>query len=1484
MKHRNTLVSLSLALAAFLSGSSGVLSQTVGPVPAGINYDIPNSANSPLPQLSGSLSGIRLTDSGCGYTLAVSTDTIVVTIDPPPSDAMGALLGTQATASASVNADGSLAIQLTEPGTGYVSVPAISISLPAGAKCRCSAVAVALMDVVPGTGLRKFLDSLPVLTKSGANNLGNYIPVAVPEKWADGSDYYEIALVDYRQQMHSDLGGATKLRGYVQIYSPEKGTPTDPNALPLLDLDGTTQKTITIGGTSYPIWAHDKPRYMGPMIQATKNVPTRIKFYNLLGAGPAGNLFLPVDTTIMGAGAAGWALGADGKQHYFDETGKVDGTGKPGLYPQNRANLHLHGGFTPWIADGTPHQWTVPVGDLTTPYQKGVSTREMPDMPAGQGVMTLYFPNQQSGRLMWYHDHSWGITRLNVYAGEAAGYLLSDTEEETVLKAAGVPDLQIPLVIQDKTFVWGEKTAHTGTWANDPLWADVVPNSTAGDLWFPHVYMANQNPGDAWTGANPLGRWDYGPWFWPPQQPGSLDPLPKLSTVPEAFMDTMIVNGTPYPYLNVPAEKVRLRILNASNDRMLNLQLYQADTTGYSVDGHGTEVAMVPATPNPAIPFPALWKTQVSGMIPEILDNRPGGVPDPRLRGPAFVQIGTEGGLLPAPAVINNTPVGYEQNKRNIVVLSVSQKSLFMGPAERADVVVDFSAYAGKTVILYNDSPAPVPAGDPRLSYYTGNEDFSITGGDNYQGGAPSTLPGYGPNVRTIMQFRVAGTADPANPPQGDEVDQSMVDSLNTKLAALFKTRSAQGEPIIIPEPTYPADSGAYSVTPTFSRIQDTSLTFPSLNPDGTPVIDADGNPVTITKPMLPKCIQELFESHGRMNATLGVEIPLTSFLIQTTIPYGYIDPETESIASGETQIWKITHNGVDTHALHFHLVNVQVINRVGWDGAVRPPDANELGWKETVRMSPLEDCIVAVRAKPPLLPWKLESSVRPLDPSAPLNTTTQFTGVDVNNNPVTVTNLMTDFGWEYVWHCHLLGHEENDMMRPFSMLVDPSDISYIVDKTLPTVSATVVPTPNAQAISYTDATVKISALDAGSGVASITYWATGAQPIGTAAQPVTIPGNTVSVLINVNGSTLVSFTAKDNQGNVSTVGTQSVQRTLDNTAPTATFAGVSTATPVILNGTSWYNANVTGFTATATDDLSGLATFSFSTVVANRNGTAPGSATAADLATNPLNWTSATVNFPNPAGGLSNDGTYTATMTYTATDAAGNARTASQVTTLGIDKTVPNVASTATPNITSGGSTSAANGVAVTITGTDARSGVASITYTQTYTNTAGVVTVTTQTVAGASTTLNLTSEGGYGLSFTSKDNAGNVSAAGTRYLKIDRTAPTIPTLTTLNGTASSIARGPGNVPITIAGTVTGNLVNGFSSGFTTVSYSITATGFTTANGNITPTASTGAFTTNVNVTKNITGTAARIYTITVTATDAAGNTVSRQSTFTVN
>ena len=82
----------------------------------------------------------------------------------------------------------------------------------------------------------------------------------------------------------------------------------------------------------------------------------------------------------------------------------------------------------------------------------------------------------------------------------------------------------------------------------------------------------------------------------------------------------------------------------------------------------------------------------------------------------------------------------------------MDKHSLLLAPAERADVIVDFSKFAGKTLILYNDAPAAFPARVPSYDYYTGAPDLSPNG-------APAILPGYGPNTRTIMQVKIAARA-----------------------------------------------------------------------------------------------------------------------------------------------------------------------------------------------------------------------------------------------------------------------------------------------------------------------------------------------------------------------------------------------------------------------------------------------------------------------------------------------------------------------------------------------------------------------------------------------------------------------------------------------------------------------------------------------------------------------------------------------------
>ena len=112
--------------------------------------------------------------------------------------------------------------------------------------------------------------------------------------------------------------------------------------------------------------------------------------------------------------------------------------------------------------------------------------------------------------------------------------------------------------------------------------------------------------------------------------------------------------------------------------------------------------------------------------------------------------------------------------------------SLLLGPAERADVIVDFSKYAGKTLILYNDAPTAFPALDPRYDYYTGGPDLTDTGGTT------PTQIGFGPNTRTIMQIKVAATTPaPAVRPGGARTPPSRPPTRPTASSSSRRTRSS---------------------------------------------------------------------------------------------------------------------------------------------------------------------------------------------------------------------------------------------------------------------------------------------------------------------------------------------------------------------------------------------------------------------------------------------------------------------------------------------------------------------------------------------------------------------------------------------------------------------------------------------------------------------------------------------------------------------
>ena len=136
--------------------------------------------------------------------------------------------GFDATATTSLSID---SIIMDSFGAGYNNPPTVTISDPTGTGATATAnldngiiSAITIKKAGSGylvPGMRKFVDTLPGVpgvTAFGANNLGQYLPLAVPDTTTfPGTDYYEIAVVQHREQMHSDLPEATLLREYVQL-------------------------------------------------------------------------------------------------------------------------------------------------------------------------------------------------------------------------------------------------------------------------------------------------------------------------------------------------------------------------------------------------------------------------------------------------------------------------------------------------------------------------------------------------------------------------------------------------------------------------------------------------------------------------------------------------------------------------------------------------------------------------------------------------------------------------------------------------------------------------------------------------------------------------------------------------------------------------------------------------------------------------------------------------------------------------------------------------------------------------------------------------------------------------------------------------------------------------------------------------------------------------------------------------------------------
>ena len=296
-------------------------------------------------------------------------------------------------------------------------------------------------------------------------------------------------------------------------------------------------------GLQTTVWSYgaiDRPdsfHYPAFTIEATVDRPVRVKWVNEL-VDANGNFLphlLPVDPTLHWANPGGGATGRDSRPEFAATPGPY--TGPVPIV------VHLHGGHNTEESDGYTEAWYLPAArNLPAGF---AATGTMYDAFAAKfaeewgqawqpGTAVFQYANDQRPATLWFHDHTLGMTRLNVYAGPAGFYLLrggaSDLPAGTLPAPASTPgtaSYEIPLAIQDRSFT-----------------AD-------GALFYP--------PSRAFFDD-----------FAGPYIPES-DVSPIFN--PEVFGNTMVVNGRTWPLLEVEPRRYRLRFLNGCNSRFLILKL-----------------------------------------------------------------------------------------------------------------------------------------------------------------------------------------------------------------------------------------------------------------------------------------------------------------------------------------------------------------------------------------------------------------------------------------------------------------------------------------------------------------------------------------------------------------------------------------------------------------------------------------------------------------------------------------------------------------------------------------------------------------------------------------------------------------------------------------------------------------------------------------------------------------------------------------------
>jgi FtsP/CotA-like multicopper oxidase with cupredoxin domain len=623
----------------------------------------------------------------------------------------------------------------------------------------------------------------------------------LPDPGGKPVDYYEISVRQFAQQILPAGLPATMVWGYGAVASRSK-------------------RGLLI---------HHAPSLT---VEAEWGRPVRVKWINdLLDA--RGNYLphlLPVDPTLHWANPPGGPEGRD-ERPTFDET--------PGRYTGPVPLVtHVHGAIGVGDeSDGYAEAWYLPAaGDIPAGYaSEGTwydffagKAKKSYGASWGPGYATFQYPNHQRASTIWYHDHTLGMTRLNVYAGPAGFFLIrgGPAGDKAVLDSRSGTTAVLPGPAPKE----GDAFPSNKTYYEIPIAVQDRSFNTDGSLFYPDTR-------EFFDGL-------LGPYI----------PDSEFSPIwnPEFFGNMIMANGNTWPFQVVEQRRYRLRFLNGCQSRFLILDF--ADIPGVEA-----------------------W------------------------------QIGNEGGFLAAP----------------VSLTAANGSHLLMGPAERADVIVDFTKVPVGSHVLGNLGPdEPFGGGIPGVDFEP--SDPASTG--------------------QVLEFRVvpAVAPDPTTPPQHlalPAITPLPPGSMTRPLALIEKAGTGEGE---------------------------------------------TGEP------------PEEVEIEGPIEAQLGTVVDG----LPVSRSWGH--DITENPAVGSTEVWEFYNTTADAHPMHVHEVGFQVVNREGLvldeeeeevalpirlDGDVTPPETGESGFKDTVIAYP---------------------------------------------GQVTRIRATFDSPGQFVWHCHIVEHEDNEMMRPY--------------------------------------------------------------------------------------------------------------------------------------------------------------------------------------------------------------------------------------------------------------------------------------------------------------------------------------------------------------------------------------------------------------------------------------------------------------------